>query len=103
MPIKLVPNNEDAPAMTLSSHAYSVIRLCLAAYDLVGEECTCGECDVSEREVFRKEDVPQICVALGEIFSHMIDAGLRDRAIETALLLSALPTSGGMHTEKTDD
>jgi hypothetical protein len=33
----------------------------------------------------------------------MIDAGLRDKAIETALLLSALPTSGGMRTEKIDD
>jgi hypothetical protein len=33
----------------------------------------------------------------------MINAGLRDRAIETALLLSALPTFGVMRTEKIDD
>lgn len=101
--IKMVPNNEHANAVTLSSHSYSVIVLCLAAYGLVGEHCECGECDLGGAVVFDKEDIPRVAETLAEICSSMIDAGLRDTAIETAFLLSALPSSGGMRAEKIDN
>ena len=101
--IKMVPNNDQASPVTLSSHCYSVILLCLAAHGFVSKECDCGECDPGGSITFEKEDIPQIAEALTDICSRMIDAGLRDKAIETAFLLSALPTSGGMRAEKIDN
>jgi hypothetical protein len=52
---------------------------------------------------FEAEDVPDICAALSDICSRMIDAGLKDLALNAAFLLSALPSSGGMRAEKTDN
>jgi len=100
--IKLVPINDQASPVTLSSHSYSVILLCLAAYGYVSDECDCGECDRSGSVTFEKEDIPLIAEALSDICPRMIDAGLRDAALETAFLLSALPSSGGMRAEKID-
>ena len=101
--IKMVPNNDQANTVTLSSHSYSVILLCLAAHGFVNDECDCSECDLDGSITFEKEDIPQLAEALADICSRMIDAGLRDNAIETAFLLSALPSSGGMRAEKIDN
>ena len=101
--IKMVPNNDQANTVTLSSHSYSVILLCLAAHGFVNDECDCSECELGRSITFEKEDIPQLAEALADICSRMIDAGLRDNAIETAFLLSALPTSGGMRAEKIDN
>jgi len=101
--IKMVPNNDQASPVTLSSHSYSVILLCLAAHGFVSKECDCDECELGGSITFEKENIPQIAEALTDICSRMIDAGLRDKAIETAFLLSALPSSGGMRAEKIDN
>jgi len=68
----------------------------------VSDECDCGECELGGSVTFEKEDIPRIAEALGDICARMIDAGLRDKALETAFLLSALPSSGGMRAEKID-
>lgn len=101
--VKMVPNNDQASPVTLSSHSYSVILLCLAAYGIVSDECDCGECELGGSVTFEKEDIPRIAEALSDICARMIDAGLRDKALETVFLLSALPSSGGMRAEKIDD
>lgn len=98
--IKMVPNNDQVSTVTLSSRSYSVILLCLTAHGFVSDECDCSECELPQAVTFDKDDIPQLAEALADICSRMIDAGLRDIAIETAFLLSALPNSGGMRATK---
>jgi hypothetical protein len=101
--INLVPVNENANAVRIASRSYSMILLCLAAHGIELEPCSCGVCNTSDIATFEVEDVPDICAALSEICSRMIDAGLKDLALDAAFLLSALPSSGGMRAEKIDN
>ena len=99
--IKMIPNDKDADTVSLTSKTYSVLRLCLAAHDLVFE-CGCGECEIGGPMVIDDEDIPAVCEALTDICSKAICAGLRDFAVETAFLLSELPSSRGVRAEMTD-
>ena len=101
--INLVPVNENATAVRIASRSYSMILLCLAAYGIELESCDCGECATNDIATFVAEDVPHICAALSDICSRMIDAGLKDLALDAAFLLSAVPSSGGMRAEKIDN
>jgi hypothetical protein len=101
--INLVPVNETATPVRIDSRSYSMIILCLAACGIEFECCDCGECKTSDIATFEAEDVPEICAALSDICSRMIDAGLKDLALDAAFLLSALPSSGGMRAEKIDN
>jgi hypothetical protein len=101
--INMVPVNENANAVRIASRSYSMILLCLAAYGIELEPCSCGDCNISDVATFEAEDVPHICGALSDICSRMIDAGLKDLALDAAFLLSALPSSGGMRAEKIDN
>jgi hypothetical protein len=100
--INLVPINETATPVRIDSRSYSMIILCLAACG-IEFECTCEECEKNALVTFEAEDIPDICSALSEICSRMIDAGLKDLALDTAFLLSAVPSSGGMRAEKIDN
>jgi len=102
MTINMVPVNENSNEVHISSQSYSMILLCLAAYGIELDSCTCGNCDSSHIVTFETEDVPEVCEALSDICTRMIDAGLKDLALDTAFLLSALPSSGGMRAEKVD-
>ena len=100
--VNLVPVNENANAVRIASRSYSMIILCLATYGIEFESCSCTDCEASNTVIFEAHDVPEICEALSEICSRMIDAGLKDLALDAAFLLSALPSSGGMRQEKVD-
>jgi hypothetical protein len=100
--INLIPLNDTANSVCIASRSFSLILLCLAACEIEFERCTCGECETSDVLTFEAEDIPDICVALSEICSRMIDAGLKDVALDTAFVLSALPSSGGMRVTKID-
>jgi hypothetical protein len=100
--IKLVPFNQTASTVRITSRSFSLILLCLATCEIEFERCTCGECDTSEVLTFEVEDIPEICAALSDICSRMIDAGLKDVALDTAFVMSALPSSGGMRAIKID-
>lgn len=99
--VKLVPNNGTTPTINISSKAYSVITLCLAAYDIFTDVCTCGDCQPCDTSSIEQGNLSEICEALADICPMMINAGLRDIAVETAFLLTVLPSSGGMRVEKT--
>jgi hypothetical protein len=102
MTIAMVPLNETATPVRIDARSYSMIILCLAACG-IEFECTCVECEQSAIVTFEAEDVPDICAALSEIVGRMIDAGLKDLALDAAFLLSAVPSSGGMRAEKIDN
>lgn len=99
--IRMVPTSPDAETVSISSKTYSVLRLCLAAHDLIFE-CGCGECEIGGPMVIDAEHITAVCEALTDICSQAICAGLRDFAVETAFLLSALPDSRGVRAEMTD-
>ncbi len=101
--INLIPLNETANSVCIASRSFSLILLCLAACNVEFERCTCSECEISDVLTFEAEDIPEICVALSDICSRMIDAGLKDIALDTAFVLSALPFSGGMRAIKIDN
>lgn len=100
--INMVPVNRDGSAVRLTSRAFSMILLCLAAHGFVNLNSDCCDFDSAGTVKFQEQDIPLLAKALSEICSQMIDAGLRDIAIETAFLLSVLPSSGGMHAEMID-
>ena len=100
--IHLVPLNETATPVRIDSRSYSMIILCLAACG-IEFQWTCEECEKNALVTFEPDDVPDICAALSDICSRMIDAGLKDLALDAAFLLSALPSSGGMRAEKIDN
>ena len=99
--INLVPVNTTSTALRIPSSSFSVILLSLAASG-IEFECSCQDGE-NALVTFEAEDVPDICVALSDICSRAISAGLRDLALDLGFLLSVLPSSGGMRAEKIDN
>jgi hypothetical protein len=91
------------PAASDHKSIHTVTLHCLAACGIEFECCDCGKCKTSDIATFEAEVVPEICAALSDICSRMIDAGLTALAVDTAFVLSVLPSSGGMRAEKIDN